>query len=392
MKELLSKKWFIICSSIVLIAIYILLSIQFILKFDWSFCWIFFTGCIFSGLFAYLWSKYNALKIIFINLAMLSFLLGCVELTILLKSSRKSSIKEGEYYKPLSGYKVFDKILGYRPGVNRSDDAKSSLPDGEILFATVYTTNSDGWRVSPEPRIAGKSVLFFGGSFTYGECLKDNETFAWLIGQNTGYKVFNFSFHGYGPHQMLAGIEKGVYTKIIKDTTPVNAIYTAIPSHIERSGGWASWDTYGPEYTIDANGEAQYEGNFNNLISAYFLKALSKSAIYPKFQQAAALNARDYNIKLAVAIVRKTKKLLQEKYPGIRFSVLYWGPSDDFCKALKQAGIEVVMIEDIIPDYFKNIKGYQIKMDHHPNVRCARMVADYLSRKIISRDTKTDKK
>lgn len=393
MKKMIRKKWFIICSSITLVAIYIFLSILFILKCDWTFVWIFFASCFLAGLLAYLWSKHNALKVIFINLAVLGFLFGCIELTLLIKDNKASFIqREGEYYKPLNGYKIFDKTLGYRPGANRSDNAKASLADGEIIFDTVYTTNNDGWRVSPKPRIPGKSILFFGGSFTYGECLKNNETFAWTTSLNTGYKVCNFSFHGYGPHQMLAGIEKGIYAEVIKNTLVTNAVYVAIPTHPGRSGGWSFWDTYGPKYAVDANGEAQYKSNFNNLVSAYFFKALSKSAIYRKFQQALALNAHDYNVKLATAIVCKSKKLLQKKYPGIKFFVLYWGPLDDFCKALKQADIEIVMIKDIISDYFTHINNYQIKTDHHPNVRCARLIGNYLSRKIISQNEKTNKK
>ena len=200
------------------------------------------------------------------------------------------------------------------------------------------------------------------------------------------------SFHGYGPHQMLAGIEKGIYTKIIKNSPPVSAVYIALPSHIERSGGWSFWDTYGPKYAIDANGEAQYKGNFNNLTSAYLFKAFSRSAIYRKFHQAAALNAYGNNVKLATAIIRRAKKLLQKEYPELQFFVLYWGPLDDFYKALKQAGIEIIMIKDIIPDYFDNIENYQVKIDQHPNAHCARLVGDYLSREVFSQNKTPNQK
>ena len=191
----MERKWFIIGSSVVLVAICFFLSIIFILECDWSFIWIFLVSCIGAGLLAYLWSKYKVFKIIFINLAVLFLLFAGIETAISFKDKKTSFVrKEGEYYKALNGYKIFDKTLGYRAGVNRSDNAKSFLPNGEILFDTVYTTNNDGWRVSPKPNIADKSILFFGGSFTYGECLKNSETFAWITGQKTGYQIYNFSF------------------------------------------------------------------------------------------------------------------------------------------------------------------------------------------------------
>ena len=112
--------------------------------------------------------------------------------------------------------------------------------DDEPIFDVVYTTNEAGLRASPPSAEARESILFFGGSFTFGTGVNDDETMPHRGGVATKgkYRVFNFGYAGYGPHQMLAAIEGGLVDEIVIEP-PKYVIYQAIPHHVERAAGLA---------------------------------------------------------------------------------------------------------------------------------------------------------
>ncbi len=93
----------------------------------------------------------------------------------------------------------------------------------------------------PSNKENGKCVLFFGGSFTFGEGLNDNETMPYSVGikMKGKYQVYNFGFHGYGPHQMLSAIEHNMVNDIISCKQKY-VIYQALVTHADRSGGFLS--------------------------------------------------------------------------------------------------------------------------------------------------------
>jgi hypothetical protein len=391
LKKHLSKKWGRLCLSIVLLLLYMSLSAVLLLKTQWSFCWIFLLGTLVLIALTYLWGHSKLIKIILVNLAFFSFFLGCIELfmNINFKDTNKEAKTEktGSYFDPLAKYsKPFDQTLGYRAKPNCSVQAVLSA-DGKNIYDISYTTNANGLRIALKPKKPDKSILFWGCSMTYGEGLDNDETFAWICGEKTGYKVLNFAFHGYGPHQMLAGIENGLVEKNLENSTPVFALFTTIPWHPERSGGWADWDAYGPKYELDSENILHYKGPFNSKLMVYFYKAMLKSRIFTKFYRAIASSDARHDVKRAVSIVNKSEALIKKKYPEIKFLVLYWGPEDDYSKALKKAGLRVIMIDEVIAEYSKNIDKYQIEIDGHPNRKAARMVGNYLSNLVVKQKT-----
>ena len=110
----------------------------------------------------------------------------------------------GRQYLPLESYsdsyfRVVDG-LGYQSSPGRWS-VSSTLPDGEIVYDVVYTIGPDGFRRSAASGDAPISV--FGGSFTFGEGLADNETLPYFLSDLTGKEVKNYGIHGYGLHQAL---------------------------------------------------------------------------------------------------------------------------------------------------------------------------------------------
>jgi hypothetical protein len=180
-----------------------------------------------------------------------------------------------------------------------------------------------------------RCVLFFGCSFTFGEGLNDDQTMPYLVGVKSKgeYHPYNFGFHGYGPHQMLAALEHGFEEKIIA-CKPKYAIYQALPDHDRRSAGLSPFGKNGPRYILNQNGEVIFTGRFidhkidENGMIAKIINQLKKSLIL----KTALFKARSTNsddINLFVAIVDKAWTIFEARYPGSKFYVLFWNKFDD---------------------------------------------------------------
>ncbi len=201
------------------------------------------------------------------------------------------------------------------------------------------------------------------------------------------YKIYNFAFHGYGPHQMLSAIEHNLVDTII-DCKPKYAIYQALVIHVDRSAGISFWDDHGPRYILDANGTAQYDGHFDDYHNDTFIREtalnqLHKSYLFNKFVNRQELVSKA-NIDLFAAIVDKAKLLLQESYPGLQFHVILWDKPEIHYNAiinrLKEKNIEIHPIEKILPDYPSGKSLYELHppYDVHPNTLANEHIADYI--------------
>ena len=137
------------------------------------------------------------------------------------------------------GYRIKEDVLGFVP-IKGIQAHSSRFERGVKLYDVAYTIDSKGLRVAPPVKHGGLAgcILFFGDSFTFGEGLQDQETLPYQVGIQSGgqYRTFNFGFHGYGPPQMLAAIEKD-FVRHIVDCHPDYAIYQALPGHAARVVG-----------------------------------------------------------------------------------------------------------------------------------------------------------
>lgn len=140
--------------------------------------------------------------------------------------------------------------------------AKTQSGTNNVLYDVIYTLNSRGWRITPEhDDTADTAVILFGCSFTIGEGVKDEQTYAYLLGEMLGgkYQVFNFALQGYGAHQMLAQIESGLLEPICKRYKRVLAFYLTIAAHPARCIGYENYQNTGIRYVL-RNGSVAREG------------------------------------------------------------------------------------------------------------------------------------
>ncbi len=342
-------------------------------------------------IFSTILSKTPFLKAMWLNIGVFFIVFGIFEayLWIFSKNQVNGIRCEGTYTK---GYFVDNDILGYAPP--KGVIVTSAKYHGkDLIYNVTYTINSYGLRISP-PSQGNKisdGVLFFGGSYTFGEGVEDYETLPYVVGKKSTYRIANFGFHGYGPHQMLSTLEHGL-VDAIDGFRPKIAIYHALVDHIWRSAGFSSWDLHGPRYIIAPSGKVEYKGHFddNFIIPVKIRKLLNKSFTYAK-----VLNRRDVytknNMKLFLGIVDTSKKIFLGKYPNSLFHVILWDTGNkkvvaELLHGLREKDVQVHLISNILPNYAGNRAIYQInEYDKHPNAKAYERIAQYVVDKILGK-------
>jgi len=277
-------------------------------------------------------------------------------------------------------------VLGYGP--KRGEVAHARLERaGKLIYDVHYGIDESGLRVAPpvsgEPR---GTLIFFGDSFGFGEGLSDTETLPYQVGLLTAghYQVYNFAFHGYGPHQMLSALEHSLVKELVKPRGKVTVIYQGIPDHVRRVAGLAFFDTHGPRYVLDAGGVPRFSGHFDDGFEIF----LRKLYVYRRFNDVRSeIDARD--IELYGAIVERASELSQSLYPGATFDVLYWDMPEDrhtpaIAAELVRRGLRVHPMSQILPDYPRSEAAFTIPLDGHPNARADRLIAEYVATRILA--------
>ena len=290
---------------------------------------------------------------------------------------------------------VKDDVLGTVPPKNVRVRSTSKS------FDVTYTIDSNGLRIAPpvQKDKHPQCILFFGCSFTFGHGLQDDETLPYQVGIQSGgqYRPFNFAFQGYGAHQMLAMIEQGRVGRIV-DCKPKYAIYVALTDHVRRAVGKVPYGEHSPRYVLDPDGSVRRVGDFEQKertpspFEAELRWQLGKSAIYRTLANRQPRVTED-DIRLTLAMVRRSRDLLAAEYPGIQFHVLLWRPwEEDYFiyrelqDGFRQMNIPVHLVENILPGFTLATSGkYAISpTERHPNALAERILANYVLTKIVS--------
>ena len=326
-------------------------------------------------------------KAFWFNVAVIVAAVGCCEAFYALSDSF-SQPKDRVDYEP--GYHINHSSLGYAPKrLNRSRAVRHH--GDELVYDVHYTIDGQGLRVGPPAEPSSAPLLFFGGSYTYGEGLDDHETMPYRVGLSTHgrYRIYNFSFHGYGPHQMLAAISDGLVAEIVEGA-PGHAIYQALlPPHARRLAGKARFGRAGPRYVLAENGSVERRGRLRDAPRKPSLveRQLSKSHLYTALHPDDGVGPKDFD--LFIATVRTARNELVRLYPEIEFHVIVWGPigADDLSEvtaAMERDGIIVHSMRAIAPDYQQRPDLYWLhKHDSHPSRFANELVAKYVIANIL---------
>jgi hypothetical protein len=370
---------------------------------------VWFVACLYFGLTA----GSSLSKAIWINLSAVALALVLGELYLW-----KTKIVKTNSYCCDDLYFVRDDDLGAIP---RKDFAATHVKtvNAVPIYNVTYTIDSNGLRIPPPhdgPNV-GRSILFFGCSYTMGDGVEDNETLPYMTGLLThgSYAIYNFGFHGYGPQQMLAGLETGRVRNIVT-VPPHYIIYQAIPYHMERVAGLMTWFPHAPRYRRGDDGRVVPDGHLDTVpdetrysrIEQFWRKrgatgealskTLRKSFIYDKLV-APLRKLSSEDVRLYLDVVLQAKAEAARQYPDSEFHIILWDNmfvQHDFLQFLPQVldelrnkHVPVHLVSEIIPDYDAGAPNtkYEIhRYDGHPNPFTYRLIATYVAKHILHTD------
>lgn len=348
-------------------------------------------------------SKHKALKLTlsYLTIAPLCLIIGELYGYYTLESTFEqdpcAASTSGTY---ASDYFTPSPITGYKGKPSTTATAHKTTHNGTTIYNVSYTTDEFGWRITPSSKVDSSScVLFFGDSFTIGEGVQDNETLPFYFGTHTNARIYNFGFHGYGPHQALALVQSGEIARIVKDCQSVLAIYESLPGHIARAGGFSPWEqgTNAPRFYLDPSGSLKWGNAYLHQSPvlaklAPKLKArLAQSYLYKLLQPSYEYD-ESYNA-LYFAIIDTLQKQLKEQF-GAHFTLVLWDATDlsdeierkeshaiikHYKNGLGGGAMDLVLVSEILPNYKRQREAYSIdRCDLHPNARANEQIARYL--------------
>ena len=281
--------------------------------------------------------------------------------------------------------------LGYAANPDQRVRARRMLRD-EVLYDVHYSIASNGLRVAPPVSEEGadECILFFGGSFTFGEGVNDDETLPFQTGLKTAgrYHVYNFGLHGYGPHQMLAALESSYVTERI-NCKPRFVIYQGIWFHAFRVAGMELWDSRGPHYVKDDAIGVKLLGRFEDdpylAGRRWVMERLYRSNLFSRIHQRVRRpTTQAYETYLA--IVKETQRLIETRYPDCEFHILFWDEPWLPMEGIFETGFNFHRVGSILPAGWREQRvQYQVhEHDQHPNRRSFEYLSDYVVGKIVN--------
>jgi hypothetical protein len=230
---------------------------------------------------------------------------------------------------------------------------------GTRRYQATYTTDAYHRRITPIDHLEQrrKFLLFFGCSMTFGLGVNDNETMPFYMAQYAShYQPYNYGVSGYGPHYMLAQLQRGELAKEIPEHQGI-AIYTFIDDHIGRAIGtmrhYNNWEQHAPFYTLDAHGKLVRQGDFTSgrpLVS-FLYWVMGKSHILQYYNISFPLRKREEHIRLTARIIAEARTAFHQQFPSAEFYVLLYPGvrhGQDLIPYLAQAGVKYLDYSHLI--------------------------------------------
>lgn len=243
-----------------------------------------------------------------------------------------------------NGYSYADSEIGNRPRPGRWKN-EWIYPDGHSPPPVYYSVDSIGRRVIPGQVIDRErpSLMFLGCSFVYGEGLSDEETLpAQAAKMQNAFNVYNYSFHGWGPNNLLRLVRTKPFGTDISKKPGSVAIYIFIDVHLDRvrdsinlSRAFSGWPDALPYYFLDERGELQTHGMLSQgrPVVELLYQTLAKSQLLRTLGIDLPPTVTQQHLQLMAAVIENLKKALNEKMGGTQFYVAFY-PGSQLAKRL----------------------------------------------------------
>ena len=275
-----------------------------------------------------------------------------------------------------------DPVLGYGAKAIVAKTSNRNIKGDLVIYDVLYTTDEKGRRITPDNQsTADTLILLFGCSFTVGEGLEDHETFAWQLSELLGpkFQVYNYGFHGYGSHHMLALLESNRLDDLKNEYKNVYAYYLSFPSIEQRSGGIAQWGGPNtPKYVLDESGLAVRKGTLEEHrtpLRGKFARSLLLVNIFRIYDnRGLGFRSLDrYLLDLHAGIIKGSARVFYDKFGSTDFTAVVYPGYDEFKKRLVISDIGIIDMANHFEDYPS--EKYEIPHDGHPSYEATKVIA-----------------
>ncbi len=322
--------------------------------------------------------------VIFINLLFLFLILFIFDFAIYNKCLIEDEFIRNNPHRSYFGFYTSEDELYTDRGINNHINKKT------ISFNNINSKNFQ----RREKLQKGKDIVLFGCSYTYGTELKDYEAFDYKLQEYTKRRAYNLAIVASGPQHMLHLLKKDIFNiGVLPKIQPEYAIYTYIPSHIQRANSNVfphptdTNDLY-LKYKLKNNKIEHSPLPFSFLGRTFILKSIYYDFDIKKNKN--KIKLQDENFKLINSILLESRKLLKEKYPDIKFVILRYQTENDennlyelpeMWEILKSEGFIILDTEELIGRKFKYSSEDTAKDGYHPSAK----VWDMLIPKIVEK-------
>jgi len=213
-----------------------------------------------------------------------------------------------------------------KPLSGRHRSFSKRIKTGEYIYDVIYTVDEKGRRVTPvtNRQQRNRFILFFGGSFTYGEGIGDDQTLPYAVGKIAPhYMPYNYGFPGLGPFDALAKLENIDLKNEVRENNGLFIYY--YPSfHISRVIGSMvemRWKYDHAFYKKNNRGEFVRAGSFftGRPLQTFIFRVLLYSKILEAFEINFPLRINDQHIQLTAECFEQMQKELKRQYPQAGF-------------------------------------------------------------------------
>ncbi len=223
-----------------------------------------------------------------------------------------------------------DDLLGYtaNPGEYIAKRCVVSCEE-RVVYDAKYSVNPQGHRRTPQADSSHLTAIFFGGSFTFGSGVNDDETLPYYFAQkNPSYGVLNLGLGGYGPQHMLRQLESADFSRHTGQNIELMVFHTS-PELADRSYCIPTFSAGTPKYRF-RNGEVSLSGKCWGRVGIV-PRILDRSTAYKTIRSRIlpGIIGFDEKIDLYLQIINKASKMAKEKY-GCRFVVAYLRAQDGY--------------------------------------------------------------
>lgn len=218
-----------------------------------------------------------------------------------------------------------------------------------------------------------------GDSFAFGDGVGDGETLGASLTQLSAGRVrsVNLGFPGYGPHQALAIVERGLEGPSVAQGPPVEfSVYWAAYD-LQRAAGRSYWDENGPRYVAGPGGTLTYTGAFDGNRRHRLFQMLNRSRAFRAIVTPRLVDGAD--TALYVRILARIAELISSRYGCRSWFVLAGSEGDPTfaptVESLRAHGLNVLTATELIPAATARQTDGEPRDDGHPDAEAQQRVA-----------------